>query len=329
MSWNPDKADPGAEHNDPEDASEFRPRTSQARPKYTNAPRGQACRLASGPGMTFDGMNKAKTHRKVRQLMAHGILVASLTLALQMLAGERGHAAQLFDLHPNMNWQGDIESHAGALAGKHIAAERAQARLGCERYCAELPDIFNGLVRVAIEQVPEAATTHWQLVVTRSESDAAWSLADGHVFISEAFIAREKLDRDAIAFVLAHEIAHILNRDQADTLDLAKAVVPLGINASLDDIYATLDFDPAVLLKLSPLLMNMETEADRTGLLLLAIAGHDPDRAIRFLDRLTQETQGTPLITSHPDSDQRLRKLRQLLPMAHRIRERRAALMPH
>lgn len=253
-------------------------------------------------------------------------ILFAMAMALSLHTPATFGAVRLLDFHPNTHWQDGLLNRATTVANTAVEKKRAAGELGCKRYCDELEPIFARIVEVARAQTPEAALTDWTLVITRTPDEDAWTLPDGHVFISEDFIARERLAPAEIAFVLGHEVSHVLYRDQADTLDLAKSVVPMGVNASVEDIYATMDFDIGLLLSLAPFMSEQELEADRTGLLLAAMAGYDPAVGIGYVARLSALPPEHSIVATHPDGQLRLSSLQTTLPVAARIYERNVIL---
>ncbi len=229
------------------------------------------------------------------------------------------HADPVFDLQPNAHWRAELRAKAEELLAQREAEARKASAFGCERFCDMLNETFARVLRVAKYQVPGGADHDWQLVVTRMPGDEAWSLADGHISISEDFILRNHLDADEVAFVLAHEISHVVLAHEADMVDIVRCLVPFGVTASVNDVYATLDFDMGLLLDIAPMMSDMELEADRTGLMFAALAGVDPDRAIGFLRQLAAGPQRESVAATHPEDRQRLAAAEKFLPIARRL----------
>ncbi|MEN3111905.1 M48 family metalloprotease [Uliginosibacterium paludis] len=253
--------------------------------------------------------------------MLRFVLAAACLLGSHVLtAAAAGSGTALLEIRPNTNWQDRLDLDDAGIAGDTVARARKLGLFGCRRYCALLSDVFGKIRASARSQMPESAAPVLELIVTRLPDDAAWALSDGHVFISEVFIHDAHLNRDSLAFVLAHEVSHALARDQADTLELARAMVPLGVNASVEDIYATMDFDLGVLIRMAPLLQDMENEADRNGLMLAALAGFDPDAALGYLRHQARSASRQVVMATHPADAARLARMESMLPMARRIR---------
>jgi predicted Zn-dependent protease len=64
-----------------------------------------------------------------------------------------------------------------------------------------------------------------------------------------------------------------------------------------------------------------ETEADRLGLIFMAMAGYDPNEAVAFWERMSAASQGgspPAFLSTHPSNAARIRKIREILPEAMR-----------
>ena len=62
-----------------------------------------------------------------------------------------------------------------------------------------------------------------------------------------------------------------------------------------------------------------ETEADRLGLIYMAMAGYDPNGALGFWQRMAEIKAGQSppeLLSTHPSDQKRINKIREFLPEA-------------
>jgi predicted Zn-dependent protease len=62
-----------------------------------------------------------------------------------------------------------------------------------------------------------------------------------------------------------------------------------------------------------------ENEADHLGLIFMAMAGYDPNRALGFLERMAQKKNDlTPpeFMSTHPSNETRIRKVKETIPKA-------------
>jgi predicted Zn-dependent protease len=68
---------------------------------------------------------------------------------------------------------------------------------------------------------------------------------------------------------------------------------------------------------------NQESEADRLGLIFMAMAGYNPDSAVAFWQRMAsaKEGGGAPpeFLSSHPSDASRIEAIQNLLPEARQF----------
>jgi predicted Zn-dependent protease len=68
-----------------------------------------------------------------------------------------------------------------------------------------------------------------------------------------------------------------------------------------------------------PFSRNHETEADKIGLTLMAIAGYNPDESINFWSRMATQSSGqapSEFFSTHPSDATRIANLKALIPEA-------------
>lgn len=217
----------------------------------------------------------------------------------------------------------ELEQRAQAQFAEKMRAAGMAGELGCRQHCQRLEAIFARLTQAAATQGASAQKTDWRLAVIRSAGEAAYALPGGHIVISEAFIDALQLSDDELAFVLAHEISHVLLQHECELLDVAQGIaLPRGINRDVADIYAEMDFDMGLLLNLEPVMTQSEFEADYTGMLIASVADFAPENMLGFMEKtLASESGAEAVVNTHPASVQRLDRLRSLLPLAKRVRE--------
>ena len=71
-----------------------------------------------------------------------------------------------------------------------------------------------------------------------------------------------------------------------------------------------------------PYSRNHEAEADKIGLILMAIAGYNPDQAISFWTRMAASSNGQAppeFLSSHPSDANRIASLQAMVPEAKAI----------
>jgi len=151
----------------------------------------------------------------------------------------------------------------------------------------------------------------------------AYAVPGGYIFVTTA--ALDMMQNEAeLAGVLAHEIAHILDRhivkalkiradDESMTAILSKVV---GSNAESAIVVFDLAVDHALdLLFDDGLKIEDEYSADRTGLFLAGLAGYDPAASYRFLERIEQKIKSEQgeMTSTHPPFSERITRLKLII----------------
>ena len=145
----------------------------------------------------------------------------------------------------------------------------------------------------------------------------AFALPGGRVWVSRAVIA-EADNPDELAAVVAHEIAHVENRDVMAALYRA-----MGFGLVLDAVIGGGSGAGQQLILLGGNLAEMrhsrstEARADRRGMELLHAAGIDSRGMSGFFERLgtmapDEMPAWTEFLSSHPDTGQRAEKAREM-----------------
>jgi len=173
----------------------------------------------------------------------------------------------------------------------------------------------------------------WAFGVLDTPTVNAFALPGGKVFVSIGLIARLTTEAE-LAGVLAHEVAHVMQRHQIRAIQSARSSAALQsvaqaeasqriaqgraggnpLTGALANAAASegIDFVKNGLF-LRPLDKALEFEADRIGATLAARAGYDPYglvSAIQILSGLKGEDSGVSLMMStHPTPNERLAEL--------------------
>lgn len=164
----------------------------------------------------------------------------------------------------------------------------------------------------------------WSVAVADVPEPNAMCVPGGRILITTGIMQILHTD-DEMAIILAHEIAHALNRHGAENMGLQYLVYPLIIilNMVLDTRWLPTIL-VTLLLKL-PYSRKLEHEADYVGLILCAESCYDPRVAPVVFERLAQlqgqgqETGGlqnkiSSFFSTHPQTAERAERLRRALP---------------
>lgn len=138
----------------------------------------------------------------------------------------------------------------------------------------------------------------------------AYALPDGRMVIATGLVhALPQGDRDAMAFVIAHEVAHLEKR-HAERLGTQSGVTNLALGwlTGGQNNWVRLLGGVGSKLLTSGYSRGMEAEADREGLRLMDAAGYDPVGALRTLDlfrRLEAREGRSSVFPTHPTAADR------------------------
>jgi len=175
---------------------------------------------------------------------------------------------------------------------------------------ARVRRIAGRLAEVVGEGVPEA---NWEFVVFDSETLNAFALPGGKVGVYAGLIDLLD-DDDELAAVIGHEIGHVVARHGGKRMSQGILVGVIGAvggamveNAELfRQAYGGITNAAFVL----PHSRKDEQEADMMGLHFAALAGYDPEAAVRVWQKMDEvskpEDRPPAWLSTHPTNAQRI-----------------------
>ncbi len=174
----------------------------------------------------------------------------------------------------------------------------------------------------------------WEFnVIQDDEQVNAWAMPGGKIAVYTGILPVAQ-DDAGLAAVLGHEIAHVLARHGNERMSRA-LLVDLGgqtLSAALSqrpgrtsNLFLASYGAGTQVGVLLPHSRLQESEADRIGLILMAIAGYDPRVAIGLWQRMGQIGGSRPpgFLSTHPQPEARIADMQRYLPEAVAIYERR------
>lgn len=172
------------------------------------------------------------------------------------------------------------------------------------------------------DQIPDLK---WQFVLVKDNTPNAFALPGGKVVVNEGILPYTRND-DGLAVVVGHEIAHAIARHGNERMsqqmllqygDVALGLVmqdkPESSRQLASSIYG-LGSQVGVML---PYSRKQEFEADRMGLIFMAMAGYNYNEAPAFWERMSQNAGGNKpleILSTHPSDANRVAYIRSLLP---------------
>jgi predicted Zn-dependent protease len=195
------------------------------------------------------------------------------------------------------------------------------------------------MVRRVGERLEKAATAYlqqndaadrvanfkWEFNVVDDATVNAWCMPGGKVVVYTGLLPVTK-DEPSLALVMGHEIAHAIARHGNERMSQAMAAQGVGMTlqafASEKPSTATNLFLQAFgvgsQLGLLAYSRKQESEADKMGLVFMAMGGYDPRIAPAFWQRMAAQGGAKPpeLLSTHPSDEHRIRDLEAYMPEA-------------
>jgi predicted Zn-dependent protease len=249
-------------------------------------------------------------------------LAMVLVSALVPMQSARAADLQLIDAPSGLAWSGEDVAHAGAgSAAMVLAAAAGAGEMGCRTHCETIERVWRRLSSViGGQQKASARPIELSLHVVQSTDVDAFAAPDGTLVLSEDFVRRRHIDGAQLAFVLAHELAHVLLEHERQALTAALAILPRVASRTVEDIYVEFGFNLSVVRLLEPVRHQAEYEADELGLQIAALAGYPPAEQLGYMENeAAADSPVDTLVSTHPSGPSRLVRLRARLPLAERI----------
>ncbi len=164
----------------------------------------------------------------------------------------------------------------------------------------------------------------WEFNLIDKNEPNAWCMPGGKVAFYTGILPYT-LNDTGIAVVMGHEIAHAVvghgtERISAQLLQqgVGYGVSVLSRDAQCHDVIMQVYGIGSQVGGILPYSRLHESEADRLGLIFMAMAGYDPHAAVGFWQRMSEAGSGKPLelLSTHPSDERRIRQIQQYLPEA-------------
>jgi len=172
----------------------------------------------------------------------------------------------------------------------------------------------------------------WEFNLIESNEVNAWCMPGGKVVVYSGILPITQ-DETGLAVVMGHEIAHAVAKHSNERMSQA-LLAQLGgqtLAAALLDkpqqtqqIWMTLFGVGVELGAMLPYSRLQESEADHLGLIFMAMAGYNPNGAVEFWQRMSQNAGAKPpeFLSTHPSDQSRIRKIKSEIPEAMKYYKR-------
>lgn len=161
----------------------------------------------------------------------------------------------------------------------------------------------------------------WEFNLVESKEVNAWAMPGGKVVVYTGLMEVATTDGQ-LATVMGHEIAHAIARHGNERMSQGLLVSMGGI--ALSQAVKDRPSETRALLLSSygvgatvgvmlPYSRTHEKEADRLGMIFMAMAGYDPEEAVTFWEKMAAKKDGPNIpefLSTHPANETRIQNLR-------------------
>ena len=170
----------------------------------------------------------------------------------------------------------------------------------------------------------ELANLQWEFKLIKDDQVNAFCMPGGKIVVYEGLMPLIASD-DELAVVVGHEIAHAIAKHSNERMSqqiLAQygaAIVNEALNtksAAIQTLGNTVFGLGAQLGVMLPYSRQHEYEADHIGMILMTLAGYQPESAISFWQKMSAggSGNGSDFMSTHPSDDKRIAELQRRLP---------------
>ncbi len=165
----------------------------------------------------------------------------------------------------------------------------------------------------------------WDYNLVDDKTVNAWAMPGGKVVFYTGILPIAD-GETGVAVIMGHEVAHALanHGQQRMSAGLIQQGLAVAGNIAITDEKSRNAFNQyygigSTVGVMLPFSRAHETEADKIGLILMAIAGYNPDEAAQLWKRMKANSGGQAppeFLSTHPSNDRRIENLTALAPMA-------------
>ena len=197
--------------------------------------------------------------------------------------------------------------------GKRVANVGNKLAVAVEKYLRE-----NG-------QAQKVDYLNWEFNLIKSNEINAFAMPGGKIAFYTGIMSIAKNDA-GIAAIMGHEIGHVIaghhaegksNETAAGFVMLGKQVADIVTGGATSVISNDL-VGQGLTLGLLKFNRTQEYEADKYGMIFMAMAGYNPEEALGVWERMAESgsSNGPEMLSTHPNTENRIKKMKEFLPEA-------------
>lgn len=165
----------------------------------------------------------------------------------------------------------------------------------------------------------------WEFNLVNEKEVNAWCMPGGKVVVYSGLLPVTQTET-GLAVVMSHEIAHAIARHGNERMSqqLLVQLGGVGLDVALSqkpqqtrDIFLA-SYGAGSTLGILKYSRTHESEADKLGLIFMAMAGYNPQDAVAFWERMAKQGGGAPpeFLSTHPSHETRIKDIKAFLPTA-------------
>lgn len=168
---------------------------------------------------------------------------------------------------------------------------------------------------------------NWEFNLVQDEQINAWCMPGGKIVFYTGILPVAK-NEAGVAAVMGHEVAHALANHGQQRMSAGQYQAILGMigstalskNPQYQQVFEQAYGVGSNVVGMLPFSRKHESEADKIGLTLMAIAGYEPLEAAHLWERMGHLNQNSPpeILSTHPSSQTRIQNIIQWAPDARR-----------
>jgi len=176
----------------------------------------------------------------------------------------------------------------------------------------------------------EIANLQWEFNLVKEDDVNAFCMPGGKIVVYEGLLPLVASD-DELAVVLGHEVSHAVAKHSNERMSqellaqygaAAVGQVLSSKSEEVQNIGNTVFGLGSQLGVMLPYSRKHEYEADLMGLVLMSLAGYDPNAAVTFWQKMSAQGSAQPeIISTHPSDANRISEIERHLPEVQQYRK--------